>query len=43
VGQYADTAGTHGFVYRLKRDNRGHEDRNDNDWDDHDRDDHDRD
>ena len=35
VGQYADATGTHGFVYRLKRDHRR--------GDDHDRDDHDRD
>jgi hypothetical protein len=46
VGQYTDATGTHGFVYRLKRDHRHgdeREDRDEHDRDDHDRDDHDRD
>jgi hypothetical protein len=40
VGQYTDVTGTHGFVYRLKRDNRGHDDRDEGGRDDHDWDEH---
>jgi uncharacterized membrane protein len=43
VGQYTDVTGTHGFVYRLKRDNRGHDGRDDDDRDEDDGDEHDRD
>ena len=38
VGQYTDATGTHGFVYRLKRDDRGHDGRDEHDSDEHDRD-----
>lgn len=31
VGQYTDATGTHGFAYRVKRDNRGHGGRDEDD------------
>lgn len=42
VGQYTDATGTHGFVYRLKRDKRHHDEREDRDEEDRDERDRDR-